>query len=295
MPKLIDLLKSLGTKGKLDLKKPEFVAVLEASKDIDVPQEFADQLESSLMTVDAAINHKDVRGRIQAEVLNGEDSYLSTIITDLDVEDSVKDEIKGEKDTRARIRKTIDSLNKAKKAAKKSGDNVTEEALKVQVADLNKQLKSIKDAHDIELKKVNDQRDGDYINYELISMLGAKQYALPDSMPAKQKLKTALLVIQDAIAQKNLKVVKTESGVKLIKADGTDAYDDKNTLLELPSFIDGALANNGLLKNSDSSQSNNSQTPPTIIPGPNGNVAAPQLNTQFLSELDSTIKDLVKN
>lgn len=200
--KLIDLLKSLATKGKLDLNKPENNAVLEASKDIDVPQEFADQLEGSLMTVEAASAHKDVRSRIQAEVLNGEDAYLNSILGEMNIDEAVKEEIKGAPDTRARMRKSIEVLNKGIKVAKKSGDNITEEALKQQVADLNKQLKTIKDAHDQELNTVKAARDNDYINYELMAMLGAKQYALPENMPAKQKLKTALLIIQDGLAQK---------------------------------------------------------------------------------------------
>ncbi len=289
--KLIDLLKSLATKSKLDLTKPEFVSVLEASKDIEVPQTFADQLESSLMTEDAAFNNQKVRGRVHAEIFDGEDLYLNTILPDLDIEDQAKDLIKGEKSTREKIHKTIASLNEAKKRAKKSGDTVTEEALKQQVADLNKQLKSIKDSHTAELSKVQGERDNDFINFELMTALGAKQYALPESMPAKQKLKTALLIIQDEIARKNLKVVKKDNGIKLIKADGTDAYDERNTLLELPSFIDGALAQNGLLKNSDSSKSENDQKNSQFDTRSNGQGQV--VNTQFLSEIDKSINSLI--
>jgi len=295
MAKLIDLLKSLGTKGKLDLTKAEYNAVLEATKDIEVPKDFADQLEASLMTVDAAINNKDVRGRITAEVLNGEDAYLTSIVSDLDIDDEAKTSITSEKDTKTKLRKAITTLNEAKKKAKKSGDNVTEEALKQQVAELNKELKSVKDTFDADRKKLNADRDNDYINYKLMSLLGAKQYALPDKMSMEQKIKTALLGIQDVMAQKNLKVVKTDTGVKLVKADGTDPYNDKNTLLELPSFLDGVLAENGLLKNSDPSQGNNGSQQSHIITGTNGNDPAPKINTQYLNEVNGIIDGLLQS
>lgn len=76
--------------------------------------------------------------------------------------------------------------------------------------------------------------------------------------------------------------------VKLVKADGTDPYNDKNTLLELPSFIDGALAENGLLKNSDPSQGNqNGSHNSLVFQGSSAN--EPVLNTGYLKELDTQI------
>ena len=290
MPKLSDLIKSLGTKGKVDLTKPEVVAALTASEGIEVPKEFADQLEAALMTVDAAVSNQTVRSRVQAEVLNGEDTYLNGIVGQLEVDEEDRTQLTSEKDTRVRIRKAIEALNKAKKKAKKDGDTATEESLKTQVADLNKQLKDIKDIHAAELTKVQGERDNDFINFELMSLLGAKQYALPDTMPVKQRLKTALLVVQDELAQKGFKVVKSENGIKILKKDNTDAYDDKNTLVELPSFIDGTLATNGLLKNSDSQPpADKLSNAPLPIGG-----TAPVVDTRYLSELDQQIGEMLK-
>ncbi len=130
MPKLIDLFKSLGTKSKLDVTKPETIAFLESIKDTEVPKDVADQIESSLMTVDAAVSNSDVRSRVKAEVLNGHDAFVNGILPDLDLDENVRTEISSERDTAAKIRKTITAVNEKAKKAKKAGDPVTENALK---------------------------------------------------------------------------------------------------------------------------------------------------------------------
>lgn len=298
--KLIDLLKSLAKKGKLDITKPEVIASLEAAKDIDVPQEFADQLEAALMTTDAAVSNKDVRSRITAEVLNGEDAFITGIINDLDFEETVKSDITAERDTRAKIRKTFSAITADKKKGRKPGDsNTTEEALKLQVADLNKKIKDNNDLHAAEIVKLNANADKQFEDYQLMSLLGSKQYAFPDKMPQHQKVKTALLSIQDALEQKGYKVIKNESGtgVKLLKKDGTDPYNDKNILLELSSFVDGVLAENGLLKNSDPAptrQDNNNQNYSPNANGGNGNGHAPAINHEYIKQMDAIADQLLK-
>jgi hypothetical protein len=246
------LLSNLAKKAGVDTNTQEFIALL--SHDIDVPETIATTIDKSLMSLDAAKNNPDVRKAARAEALNGVDSKITELLEELGIEDAA--DITEEKNSFNKISlltKKVQALE-AKKAG--SNKNADKEAIEKQIADLNKELKAAKDTLTAKEKEFQTTRDGDLTNFEIQKLLLGKEYSLPKEMDRDLVVGTAQQAINKALAAKGFNIVRDkESGsLKLLNKEGLAAYSDTNEPLELPSFIDGALAQNKLLKVNDQNQ-----------------------------------------
>lgn len=280
------LLSDLAKKAGVDTTQQDFVSLL--SHDIEIPDAIATAMNKGLLNIDAAKNNPDVKKAIRAEALNGVDSKINDILEELGIDDAA--EILEEKNSYEKIAKLTKKVKELEGKKAGSGKKEEKDALETKIADLNKEIKGLKDGHTVKEKEWQTAREGDLNRFDLHKKLLGKEYALPKEMDSDLKLTTAESAINKALATKGYKLVRTETGLSIVDKDGNKAYNDNHEPLEVDQFIDGALAQNKLLKVNDQSQGGggNSGQQQTIISGNGGQ----QGNTQAIASIDAQMKEL---
>lgn len=280
------LLSDLAKKAGVDITQQEFVSLL--SHDIEIPDAIATAMNKGLLNIDAAKNNPEVRKAARAEVLNGVDSKVSEILEELGIDDA--SEILEEKNSYEKITKLTKKVNEL--AAKKAGSTKKEEKdiLEQKIADLNKEIKTLKDGHTVKEKEWQEARNGDLTNFEIQKILLGKEYSLPKEMDADLKVTTAQSAINKALAAKGLKLVRNEQGqLAIVDKDGNKAYSENHEELQVGSFIDGALAQNKLLKVNDQGQDGGGNSGQQTIISTGG---GQQGNAQAVASIDAQMKEL---
>lgn len=280
------LLSDLAKKAGVDITQQEFVSLL--SHDIEIPDAIATAMNKGLLNIDAAKNNPEVRKAARAEVLNGVDSKVSEILEELGIDDA--SEILEEKNSYEKITKLTKKVNEL--AAKKAGSTKKEEkdVLEQKIADLNKEIKTLKDGHTVKEKEWQEARNGDLTNFEIQKILLGKEYSLPKEMDADLKVTTAQSAINKALAAKGLKLVRNEQGqLAIVDKDGNKAYSENHEELQVGSFIDGALAQNKLLKVNDQGQDGGGNSGQQTIISTGG---GQQGNAQAVASIDAQMKEL---
>lgn len=290
MPKLSEFLTALAKKAGIDLTDPKYADVLAAT--IEVPDDLSNALEKNLMTEAAALANSKIRSTIRAEVYNGVDSDFNSLIEEYELDTEVKNSILGEKKAVDRVKKLASHLKEQSEKAAKSGDKTKEEALKKDVENLNTQIKNLKAEKQKEIDQLKADNETNLTGFQVKSLLGSKKYTLPEAMKPEEQVEMVYGIVDQELKSKGLKLVRENGTLRLVKEDGTDPYDDKNNKLELPTFIDGALAQRGLLKVSDPvepGQPGNGPTPPQTVPG--GPVTPPPVYQQAIGQIDQLIAE----
>jgi predicted nucleic acid-binding Zn-ribbon protein len=286
--KLGTLLSDLAKKAGVDTTQPEFVALL--SHDIEIPEGIGTALNKGLLNLEAAKNNPEIKKLIRTETLNGVDAKVAEILEEMGITEA--DDITTEKNSFEKIKRLSQKIKEVEEKKAKTTKAPEKDALEKQIADLNKEIKAAKDGLVAKEKEWQDTRNGDLTNFDIQKKLLGKDYALPKEMNADLKVTTAQSAINMALAAKGLKLVRNEQGnLQILDKDGNKAYSDNHEELQVDSFIDGALAQNKLLKvNDDQSQGgggNNGQQQ-HIPPGGGGQ----KQNTNAVSAIDSQLKDL---
>lgn len=284
MPKLGTFLTSLAKKSNIDITQPAFVELL--AHDIDIPDDIATAMDKALMNEDAA--KTKLRSTLRTEALNGVDTRIEELLAELGYEDAAVADIKGEKNSYEKIAKltrTIRDLESKKAGAKGEGKEALEKRIDKLVADLKDANQKLVDRE----TEFTQTRQSDLTRFDLHKKLLGKDYALPKEMDGDLKLATAEGAVNKALAAKGYKIARTDSGLHLVDKDGNDAYSDTHERVLLDSFIDGALAQNKLLRVSDQSQQNGGgntgQQSHISSTGGTG-------NAQAVAEIDAQMKEL---
>jgi NADH dehydrogenase/NADH:ubiquinone oxidoreductase subunit G len=276
------LLSDLAKKAGVDTTQQDFVSLL--SHDIEIPDAIATKLNQGLLNIDAAKNNPDIKKALRAEALNGVDSKISELLEELGIT-SEATEILEEKNSFEKIAKLTRKVKELE--SKKAGSTKKEDkdALELKIADLNKELKTAKDSMTAKEKEWQDLRNGDLTNFEIQKKLLGKDYSLPKEMNADLKVNTAQTAINMALQAKGYKLVRNEQGsLQIVDKDGGKAYSDTHEELQVDSFIDGALAQNKLLKVNDQSQSGSGNSS-TIIT----NDGSGKGNASIVAEIDGAL------
>lgn len=281
-----DFLNKLATKSGIDKADKALIDLLSKSEfaNMEIPDELANKIDSSLMDLEAAKANPEIRKIIKGETLNGADSMITKLITELGFTDDEVSDVIADKNTFTKIEKLVKKTSElaTKKAGAKPADK---EAIQKQLDDLNGQIRTAKEAHTNEVKSIKATHETELTNFELINMISDKKLALPAEMPAKVKNDIVLNAIKSELAAKGLQIVN-ENGIRSVKkADGTDAYDEGNRKIALTGLIDGVLAQNKLL-----AVTTEPVTPPVVPPIPGG-PTTPIINQGALSAIDQAIKD----
>jgi hypothetical protein len=288
------LLDKLAKKsGGVDTSKQNFIDLL--SSNLEIPDEIVEALDKGLMNIDAAKNNPEVRKVMKAETLNGLDSKVLDILEEFGIE--TIDDIKNEKNSFEKVSKMVKVIKEDIEKKTKGAGKLDKDGYDKQVADLNKLLKEHKDLLANKEKEWNDTRESDHTTFDIQKLLMGKDYAFPKEMDADLKLQTAYAAVNKQLQGKGLKIIRNENKQPVIvDKENKPAYNDKHEALELASFIDGALAQNKLLRVNDQNPDNGSGNNHTVQLDGNGQPAKTPANfQQGISQLDQMIADASKS
>lgn len=277
--KLGTFLSNLAKKSGVDTTQQSFIDLL--AHDIDIPDAIATGIDTSLMNEEAAkVKFKTAH---RTEALNGVDKVIEDLLTELAYGEDEVAEVKGERNTYEKVSKLVRSV-KALEAKKAGSKGEAKDALEKKIEQLNAEIKASKQAFTDKEKEWQTTRDSDLTNFEIQKILLGKEYALPKEMDRDIVLSTAQTAINKALATKGYKIVRTDAGLSIVDKDGNKAFSDNHEAVEPASFIDGALAQNKLLKVNDQSQSGGGNNQQQIPGGGQG-----QGNAAIVSEIEGQL------
>lgn len=246
--KLKSLLEKLAKKAGIDIASDEFKAI--TIPDVEVPDDTAANLERGLMNLDGAKNHPDIRKHIRTETLNGVDKKVTDILEEYGI---AADDVKNETNSFEKIPKLVKAIAVAEAAKAKSKTTVDKDGYDKQIQELTAKMKTLTEGHTADKAAWDATRENDLTDFELQSILSGKNYDLPKTMGSKLKIQTAKAAVMEQLQNLGFKIKRSENGtIQIIDKEGKPALDLKtNELVDTAKFIDGALAQNSLLKVND--------------------------------------------
>jgi hypothetical protein len=246
MPKLNQVLSTAFTKLGLDLTNESVKTIIgnESLSNIEVSEDVSNYLSQDFYTKDAAAQNLEIRSKIKAEILNGEDARQNELFSKFELPDDIKSSILSEKNTLKRYSLIADKIAELTELKHKSTGN-DKNILNQEIAKLNKQIVDIKSQYENEINNERFARKQDRINWELDSIYNQFDYALPVD---KSISVTAAKAIMNKIAsEKGIIFETTDNGIKIKTKEGTD-YFDNNQPVNPADFIKRSLIENKLLK-----------------------------------------------
>lgn len=255
--KLGDLFKSLATKAGVDVndlatKNADFAGLLSLAA--EVPDAVANQIETSLLTMDSAKSNGVLKSHYFAQLADGMDATLKKIAKKRQMPDDIWTQLEGEKSTVKRMELLEDKLLELRDAKDNATSKTEKGALQKQIEDLQNELRTTKEGHTSEL---DNQRKGfDARETELMveAILAGKAFANKE-LPKGVNVITAMTLIKQGLAKEGLQMVKKDGVIRILKQDGSDHYDSKHNKVDADGYFDGVLSNNKMLAVTDSSRS----------------------------------------
>lgn len=239
-----------------DLKK-----ITTATANLNLPAEF----EGKFLTRKAAENDPQLKSHFFAQALNGIDSTLKETLKELGIDEETSKALLLEKNTPKNVAsalKKIQELEVAKRAAHK--DDKPE--LQIEINKLKKDLSELALAKDSEINQVKNSYEQKFIDSEIKQLLSSYNFGT-DSEAKSKGMVLARHFLTQAIAEKGLKIVQTDTGLVLKTKDDTDYYDN-NKPVTFKSFADGIVSANKLITVTDDksgSKPNNTGAKPNTI------------------------------
>jgi hypothetical protein len=276
MPKLGTLVEKLFKKVGIDTSIEELKPLFEL--DTEVADENFNLVDRNLMSIDAAKNSPVLLKHFRHSLLSPADSTLNDFIAENEI--TVGEDFANEKSTYSKIGMLLKTVLDSGKKAGGAGNKQTADEFAQKEAAYNKTIKELKDAALAQENNYNTSRENDLTAFELKTILSGKNYIFPAEMDTNLKLNTALGAVQNELTKKGFSVKRNEAGqLTIVNKEGQPAYNDTNEAIEPNTFIDGALAQNKLLKINDASQqqsaaSNGTQTITSTTAQGNSNIVA---------------------
>lgn len=282
-------LSNLAKKAGVDVSTPEFIALL--PHDIEIPDAIADSLNKGLMDINAAKANADVRKAIRTEALNGVDTKVDELLEEMGLTDDEANDIKGEKNSYEKVAKLTRKVKELESKKAGTTNKQDKDAIEQQIKELNNKLKAANETLATKQKEWEATREGDLTRFDLHRLLLGKESSLPKDLDDDVKLTTLEGAVNKALAAKGYKLVRTDAGLSIVDKDGNKAYSDKHEEVLASSFIDGALAQNKLLKVSDQSQGGGGITDTNQIQGGGQQQQNPYAQ-QMLNQTNEDLKAL---
>jgi hypothetical protein len=281
------LLANLAKKSGIDATDPKLAAALSIQSEI--PDEFANKIETELLTVEAAKSHNDVYSHIKGKELTQYETAVKKLLDGLGLDDDAKALITGEQKSGAKFQIIQDKINELI-AAKVQAPKGEKAELQKEIEKLQADLRTVKESETKQIEALNATHAEELKNERLYNLLSTKTYVFPKEMPIHLQVETARNTVNAALATKGFKIISENGQPKLVKLDGSKPFDEKHVEMQLQPFIDGTLAANGLLLvNKPAEPPKSGAAVPPIIPG-----GSSQLNnSDFASLLDTQLTEAV--
>lgn len=234
-----DFLNKIALQCGIPAEDKELVSLLSnaAIATANIKDEFANKLQSGLLTLEAAKNDPTLKSYFTALALNAADSEINTLMTEYEIPDEYKAELNNEKSTYKRISLLTKKVKELE--AKKSGTNEGDKSkLAKDIERLNGELSTIKINFDKEKSDMIMAHKAERISWELNNYYNGYSYTAPMSKEAN--IKMAQILINEELSKQGLKIENADNALKLLTSAGTDFYLN-NQKVTVKDFIDKTL------------------------------------------------------
>jgi hypothetical protein len=235
-------------------------------QNVEINDDLATKINGSILTVDSAKNNSDLNKHFRATILNGLDAEMTSLMTQLELDDETRSEIMGEQSSFKRVPLLVNKI-KALESAKSNANQGDKSKLQEEIDRLNQQILDTTKGFETKLAENNTQWESRMLDMNMATMLSNYDYAFPASKDVN--ILTAKTLLNKEINEKGLQVVNDEFGnMKLVKPtdDGVMDYYENNVKVGIQDFTDGILTANKLLK-TNNGDANNGQPNPTVPQG----------------------------
>lgn len=286
-----EFITKLATMAGLSTSDPDIVSILSNSEfsNYRLPETVYSKINSSLLTPDSARNNENLRRHYHAEILNGLDNNIESMLERYGIDGEVAETVRNEKKTTEKYNRLIERLNDlhAKKAQSTTKSDKAE--LENEISKLNQQVKEL----NTKLQTAPVERDQFWTEKlktkAVQNLLTSYNYAGEKDIPKDVLIETASVLLNRKLneAKVRLEYSVDNDNISLKTESGMDFYKD-NTPISFKSFADQVLAESKLLAIPASQQATPSAANPqpmpsqTIVQG-NGRV---QDASRFLAALD---------
>jgi hypothetical protein len=263
--KINEFLKTLIVKAGGNPEDEKLKAALAAIvADTEVNDDVVNAIEQGLISIEnAKNNHPDIKKHYTALALNGLDSELERLMEDERFDEATITELKGEKSSTKRaalIAKKIKELE----AAKAGQGKAETKALNEKIAELNGELRKIKDnENNIKSEYEKKLRDKDK-GYAMRNILSTYQ-TIYDKLDPETKNISINAILEKNLRSKGYQLDVDENGNLIIATkDGSTAFTDDHRPLTPKIFFDKVMADENLLvvsggnENQNNNRNNNS-------------------------------------
>ena len=270
-----DFIAKLAQQSGIDTSNPALVEILSNSEfsNYKLPDEVAGKINGSLMTYDSARNNEGLRRHFHAEILNGLDSNIESVIDRFGVEQDIAETIRAEKKTTEKYNRLIEKLSDLHARKSQATSKGDKKELEDEIGRLNSQVRELND----KLKAAPMERDqfwSDRLKDKAIqNTLSGYNYAGEKDIPKEVLMETARVLLNRKLNENKISVsYNTDQDTVSLKTEsGMDYYKD-NTPMSFKQFADSVLAESKMLTIPGASAPTNqaaSPTPatPTIIGG----------------------------
>ena len=265
--KLLDLINNIATKsGKQN--EQAIVDLLSRAdlQNIDVADEVANAIVSSLMTIDTAKQNLALKNHFTALALGSTDAEILKMIESLEMGDDFKTEISSNKNTFENMRKISTKLKEtmdALKTAQGKGDTKDIEKYTNKINDLTRELSQVKESHvpKSEFDALKKSHSAELQDFVLDRYLSSISYA-NDTVSPEINLLTAKALLQTAMQKDKASLVLDGKNLKLKNADdiALDFINAQNAPVNFEDYANKLFADHKMLKVSGTKTPN---TPPS--------------------------------
>lgn len=241
-----DLFKQLSEKSGIAADDKELVAFLTANPALEIPDTLANSFLSKLMNENEAKVYQPIKAHWTQQNLSGIDKKITDLLTELAVDDAVKNEILAEKNTYERVPLLVKKIQALEQKKLESGKG-EKSALQAEINKLNGELTKLTTEKAAEIQRVKDTAAGEILNYAINANLAGRNFANKE-IPKEANVATALFLLQKGLTDKKIKVVNDNNTLKLVRTDDTALpYTENHKEVSFDSFADSVLSANKML------------------------------------------------
>lgn len=239
-------------KAGIDTDNPALVELIKKVATVDVSDELVTKFNSTFLTIEAAKSNPELKKHFSATALNGVDSEILNIISELEIDEETKNEILADKSTYKRVNILAKKVKELE--AKKAGSSKGEKAdLAKQIEGLNEQIKAEK----LNSQKLISDKDKEYSdklkNVYLTQKLADPSLKYASDLATQMNFLLPKTLLENELKARKLRVVVDNEELKLETEDGLP-YFENNDKIEFTGFRDKVLAQHKLLAVSEPSK-----------------------------------------
>jgi hypothetical protein len=237
-------------KAGIENDNPALIELIKKVATVEIQDELVTKFNTSYLTVEAAKNNPEIKKHFYAPALNGVDSEIKNLLTELELDDETKTLVEAEKSTYKRIPLLVKKVIEleAKKGSAKSGEKTE---LQTQINTLKQQIADKEKEKELAFKQKDSEYNEKLTGFVMQNELAGFKYA--SDLAKDENFLMPRTKIANELKDKKLRVSLVDNKLKLETEDGTDYYEG-STKVDFKSFTEKTLAHHKLLEISNQSQ-----------------------------------------